>query len=253
MLEHYLITQLFAFLLIFCRMGAGIMVLPGIGEAYVSARLRLMLALMIALCLTPVFTAQLPKLPASPIGIALLILSEVLVGLFIGGLCRMMISAMHIAGTIAASQSSLSSATLFDITQASQGTTLSNLLSYSSLVLLFSLNMHHIMLRGLSESYSLFPPGEFPPVGDFVDYASHLMTETFAVAVQISAPITVVSLLLYFAAGILSRLMPTMQVFFIISPLQILISFFLLMVTMSALMLTFASFFETKLIGFLSP
>src|SRR5436309_1219260 len=108
MLSHFLISELFAFLLIFCRLGSAIMLLPGFGEAYVAPRIRLMLALMFSLILTPVI--HFPPAPATVSGLLFLMTGEILAGLFIGGLARMLIAAMHVAGTVIAYQSSLASA-----------------------------------------------------------------------------------------------------------------------------------------------
>ena len=126
-------TVLLVFL-IFCRIGTAIMLLPGFGEAYVSARIRLMLALMFSILLTPVLTT-IPEMPTTMFGLTSLVVAEILTGLFLGGISRIIISALHIAGTIIALQSSLASALVQDVTQI-QGQTspLSNLLGMTALV-----------------------------------------------------------------------------------------------------------------------
>lgn len=87
MLSQFLAAELFAFLLIFCRMGSAIMLLPGFGEAYVSPRVRLLFALMLSLLLVPVIRS-LPPLPTSVLGLFNIMIAEILIGLFIGGLTR---------------------------------------------------------------------------------------------------------------------------------------------------------------------
>lgn len=253
MLEQFLVTELFAFLLVFCRMGSTIMLLPGIGEAFVSPRTRLLFALAVSLLITPVTQPYMPPVPGSILGLTVLIIMEVLVGVFIGMLARMMLAAMHTAGMIIAFQSGLAAAMMFDPTAGTQGSPFGNLLSMTAIMLLFALDMHHVILVGVADSYSLFAPGMFPPVGDFAQTAAYITSAILMVAVAFTAPHMVMGLLVYLGSGILSRLMPAMHVFFVIIPLQILVSVMLLMVTITTGMLMYMSFFEDTMLGILNP
>lgn len=252
MLEPFLVSQIFAFLLVFVRFGSGVMMLPGIGEAHVPVQARLIFALICALVITPLVSPSLPPIPGSPLSLALLIGVEILIGSFIGLVARFLVSTMHIAGMIISYQSSLASATMFDMTQATQGTAIGNFLSVLSVVILFATDMHHLMLEGLLESYTVFPAGLSAPIGDMSDYLVHLAGDIFLMGMKISAPLIVVGLVSYLGMGILSRLMPTMQVFFIVTPPQILISFVILMMTLSGAMLWYIRFVEDHLNQYLA-
>jgi flagellar biosynthesis protein FliR len=253
MLEQFLVTELFAFLMVFSRLGAVIMLIPGIGESYVSARVRLVLALMVSLVVTPLAQPLMPEIPGSPLALAVLLAAEITIGVFLGMLSRILISAMHTAGMIIAFQSGLAAAMMFDMSQGTQGSPIGNLLSLGAVMLLFSLNLHHVMLMGAADSYTLFLPGSFPPVGDFAQMAAQLVSSVFLISLAFAAPHVVVGLLVYLSAGIMSRLMPAMQVFFVLMPAQILASFFILVVTISTAMLMYMTFFENMLTGFLAP
>ncbi len=250
-LEQFLVSQIFSWLLIFCRIGAGVMVLPGFGESYVSPRVRLVFALLLSVVLTPPLMPYMPSIPDSPASLAALIFGEVLVGVAIGLVCRMILSVMHIAGMIISYNASLALATQFDITQASQGSLIGNFLSISALVLLFTLDLHYVMLRGMADSYTLFTPGVIAPVGDLAMYFSRLVADIFTLAFKISAPSIVIALLIYLGLGILSRLMPNMQVFFVIMPPQIFIAIFILMAVYGAVMMEFAGFFTDRFQSFI--
>ena len=252
LLEQFLVTELFAFLLIFCRMGAGIMMLPGIAEAYVSTRMRLHFALAASLLLVPVFGDLMPEVPGSPLTLLILVVAEIVVGFFIGFLARLLVSTMHIAGTIIAYQSSLAMATIFDISLGGQSTVIGNFMTMTAVVLFFTLDMHHIMINGLADSYSLFPPGQFPVVGDMAEHLMQLFGKVFAMGFKLSAPHITFALLFYLCSGVLSRLMPTMHVFFILMPIQILIAFFLLLATFSSIMIYYTGFVEDALRAFLN-
>jgi flagellar biosynthetic protein FliR len=253
MLEQFLVTELFAFLLVFTRLGAAIMLLPGIGEAYVSPRVRLILALMVGLVVTPIAQPLMPPIPGSPLGLTVLLCAEITIGVFLGMLSRILISAMHTAGMIIAFQSGLAAAMMFDINAGTQGSPFGNLLSIGAVTMLFALDLHHLMLTGVADSYTLFAPGTYPPVGDFAQMATQIISSVFSIALAFAAPHIVVGLLVYLAGGLMSRLMPAMQVFFVIMPAQILASIFILMVTVSSAMLMYMSYFENMLTGFLKP
>ncbi len=253
MLSKILITELFAFLLVFCRMGSAIMVLPGFGEAYVPARIRLLLAAMFSLLLAPTMHS-LPHMPSSIMGLFTLLLAEIIIGLFLGGLSRMLISAIHMAGMIVAYQSSLASAVTQDLTLSqAQGTSLGNFLGVTALILLFTTDLHHLILRGLADSYTLFAAGQFPQVEDFANHATHTIGGAFKMAMQIASPHIVIGLIIYLGAGIIARLMPNIQIFFLLMAPQLLISFFILMISISAMMLWYMEYFKDSLASFLAP
>jgi flagellar biosynthetic protein FliR len=253
MLEQFLVTELFAFLMVFSRLGSAMMLLPGIGETYVSARARLILALTTSLVITPIAQPLMPEVPGSPLALTVLLAAEITIGIFLGLLSRMLISAMHTAGMIIAFQSGLAAAMMFDINAGTQGSPFGNLLSLGAVMLIFALNLHHVMIMGVADSYTLFVPGNFPPVGDFAQMAAQIISSVFLIALLFASPHIVVGLLVYLSAGIMSRLMPAMQVFFVIMPAQIMASVFILIVTVSSGMLMYMTFFENMLTGFLAP
>lgn len=250
-LEQFLVPQIFAALLIFTRIGSGIMLMPGLGEGSVSIRARLLLALSIAVLMTPILMEFMPKVPESPLLLGVLLTGEIFIGAMIGTVARFIISSLHIAGTIISTQSSLAMATQFDPTQATQGSLIGNFMSITAVVVMFAVDLHLVMLRGLSDSYTLFMPGDFPPVEDFTAYLTMLLSNVFEIAFQLSAPIVVIGLLLYYAGGVLSRLMPSVQVFFIIMPLQIFISLVVLMVAFGAIIMNYTEFFADTFGSFL--
>lgn len=254
MLSQLLVSEVFAFLLVFCRLGSALMLLPGFGEIYIPVRVRLMMALAFSLILSPVIT--MPPVPSTTFGLVGLIGAEILIGLFLGGLSRMLIATVHMAGMIISYQASLVSALVPDLAQAqgqAQGTVLGNLLSVTAVVLIFATDLHHVMLKGLADSYSLFLPGQFPMVQDFANHAAQTLSGTFRMAMQMAAPHIVAGILLYLGAGIIARLMPGIQIFFIILPAQLLLSFFILMVAASAILMWYMDYFRDTLGAFIAP
>ncbi len=253
MLGALLTAQITAFLLVFTRVGSGVMLMPGIGESYVSPTLRLAFALMVALVMMPALAPSLPAPPRTISGLAFLIVGEMTIGLFIGMLCRLIISALHVAGTVISMQSGLSSAQMFDLTQAAQGTQLGNLMSMAGVAFWFALDFHHLMFHALFDSYGLFLPGNFLAMGDGIEIFAHLMGGTFAIALQMTAPVMLVMLLVNIGGGVLSRLMPALQVFYLLLPLQILLTFEIMKWTADGMFLWFFQFAEEHLTTLLKP
>ena len=244
MLEKLLVTNIFALLLVFTRVGGAIIMMPGFSEAYVNMRSRLLIALMISVVLVPICEPLMPRIPDSPISLTVLLLQEMLVGISIGMVSRFIISALHVAGQIISGQASLSIASQFDMSQAAQGTVIGNYMTITAIVVMFASNQHYVMLRAISDSYGLFAVGEWADIAGLQDYFSRLIGGTFALGLQLSMPVVVMSLLLYLGSGILSRLMPNMQVFSILMPPQILFSLIVWMVTFTAVILQYNQFFS---------
>jgi len=252
MLDVLVPETVFAFLLLFARIGAALMLLPGFGELYVAPRIRLLLALAITLVLMPVLSGGLPGLPGDPASLLLLLGGEIAVGVFLGVLAQIILSALHTAGMIVAFQSGFANALAFDPNTNQQGSLAGLFLGTTALLLLFVAGGHHLMLRAVADSYGLFVPGDPLPVGDFSMAVTDVVARSFALALQIAAPFIVVGLLFYLGLGLLARLMPQVQVFFIAMPLQILLGLFLLALTVSALMMWFMTRFRDLFGAFLA-
>jgi flagellar biosynthetic protein FliR len=84
------------------------------------------------------------------------------------------------------------------------------------------------VIAAIGGSYAVLPPGTMPPTGDAAVLALTTMTKGFSVAVQIAAPFIVLGLLFNLGLGVLSRLMPAMQVFFLGLPATIMLGFVLM-------------------------
>ncbi len=235
LLQEIVVGNLFAFLLIFMRLGTALMIMPGIGDSFVSAQVRLCFALALSFVLTPALSYNLPAMPASNLVLVSLILSEAFIGFLIGGIMRILVSALDTAGMIVSMQSSLSNAMIFNPVTATQGSIIGSVYSTLGVTLLLVSNMHHYMLATVVESYQLFPAsGKFPATDDTFQIIVRTVAAAFKIGVQIAMPFIVVGTILQYGFGLVNRLMPQVQVFFISMPLQIAVALFLLAVTLAA-------------------
>lgn len=244
MLSELLPAGVFAVLLVFARMGSALMILPGVGDGFVSPRIRLMLGVLIALLVTPVVSDTLPAMPPTTAGLVVLLLGEVLVGLFFGTLGRVLMGALTTAGMVMAYMSTLANALVNDPTAQQQGSIAGSFLTITATVLIFALNLHHLMLAAVVESYELFTPGALPPVGDFSELVTETVAKSFLLGVQMAAPFIAVGLTFYLGLGLLARLMPQVQIFFVAMPLQIALGLVVLLLSLPIVMRWFMTGFE---------
>src|SRR3546814_2962449 len=155
MLDQFLSAGLFSYMLVFARIGSAITLLPGFGEAYVPQRVRLGLALMLSLIVTPLVGEGMPAMPASMWALLLLVGTEVVIGLLFGTVARLLLVGLQIAGMIVAFQTSLASAIINDPASAQQGSIIGNFFIAMGVLLIFITNMHHMLLAGLVDSYKI--------------------------------------------------------------------------------------------------
>jgi len=209
--------------LIFARIGALIMTLPGFGEAYTPPRIRLSLALVISLALWPVVAPGLPPLPATLGGMTGWIIREVATGLMIGTILRIFMQSLSVAGEIVSLQTTLSFAQTANPMQAQPGTTISAFLMLLGTTLIFATNTHHLFIAGLVGSYELIAPARPLVTGDFTAMAVKTLGDSFMLGVQLSAPVLVFALIFNLASGLVGRVMPSFQIFFAAAPLSVIL------------------------------
>lgn len=252
MLSQLINLNLFAFLLIFARLGVAFSVMPGFGSQQVPLPIRLTFALLVTLVVTPVLQPILPLEPATTSALALLISSEVLTGAFLGMIPRIFMGALQTAGTFMAMLASMANAFVMDPVAEQQSSILATFLSTVAITLIFVTNTHHLMLTAIVDSYSIFVPAEGIIVADVSEYFARKVADSFRIGVQISSPLIVAGLAYYVGLGIMGRLMPQLPVFFFGMPIQIAMQFSLFMLSLSTMMLVFLRFFTDNLLNFVT-
>lgn len=221
--------NLFAWLLVFTRIGAAMMFLPGIGETFVSTRARLLLGLAIALLLAPLLGPQLPPMPTQPASLMALLVTEATMGVFLGVVVRLMITALDFAGQIISLQMGIGSAQAFNPAMSTQGSLPGTMMGTLALVLIFTTNLHHVFITGLVASYNLMPPMNLTPGPGYHPFQLAAMTQSFTsivgqsfnVAIMVAAPFIVLGTIFQASMGLLARLQPSLQIYFVAMPIQV--------------------------------
>jgi len=252
-LNQILTANVYGYVLVFTRLGAALMILPGFASGVVQVRVRLLLALGITLVLLPVLGPKLPPLPTHPAQLALLLAGEAMIGIFLGMIGQFLLSALSVAGSFMSFQTGLTNAFSFDAVAQEQSQMLTGVLSTLGIVAVFVADAHHLMLKAMVDSYDLFPPGAPVPLSDMAMTMTRLLGDMFTLGVRLSAPLLVFGMVFYSGLGLLSRMVPQMQVFFVATPLQVLIGLWMTMVALPVLMMLFMGALQTGLLRYVAP
>jgi flagellar biosynthesis protein FliR len=228
------------FVLVFARMGAMVMLMPGFGESNIPVRVKLGIALLLTLIILPLHRAD---YHVDATSVTLLMVHEIVIGIVLGATARVTLSALAVAGSVIAQQLGLGFVTAIDPTQGQQGQLIGNFLTILGMTLLFATDTHHLVLAALNESYRIFAPGAAMPTGDVAALATRAFAEAFKIGLQLSAPFLVFGLVFNIGLGVLARLMPQMQVYFVGVPLSILAGFLILAAVIAAMMGTYLDYF----------
>jgi flagellar biosynthetic protein FliR len=245
---HYATAQqVWAAALVFSRIGAMVMVMPGIGEANVPPQVRLAFALLMAMVLGPIAAPYLPPEPTAVDGTAFSIAREALIGLTIGGILRIFIFALSTAGEFVSLQTTLAFAQTANPTQAEPGTTVSTFLTLLGVTLIFDTNLHRMFIAAMAHSYALFPPTHALPLNDAATLATQAVSRSFALGLQLAAPVIVFALVFNVATGLIGRVMPQFQIFFVATPLSLLLGLSIFALSLGGLGMVWANAYESFL------
>jgi flagellar biosynthetic protein FliR len=232
-----------AFMLVFARIGAMVMLLPGLGEVNIPVRVRLGIALALTLIILPLHRAAYHVDMQSITPLLVLMVHEIIIGVVLGATARVTLSALQVAGSIIAQQLGLGFATSVDPTQGQQGVLIGNFLTMLGIALLFATDTHYLVISALNDSYKIFAPGELMPSGDVAALATRAFAAAFKIGTQLAAPFLVFGLVFNIGLGVLARLMPQMQVYFVGVPLSIFAGFMIFAAVLTTMMGTYMDYF----------
>jgi flagellar biosynthetic protein FliR len=231
------------FMLVFARVGAMVMLMPGFGESNIPVRIKLGIALLLTLIILPLHRAAYQVDLTSMSSLGVLMVHELIIGIVLGATARVTLSALAVAGSVIAQQLGLGFVTAVDPTQGQQGLLIGNFLTILGVTLLFATDSHHLVIAALNESYRIFSPGEVMPSGDVAALATRAFAAAFKIGMQLSAPFLVFGLVFNIGLGVLARLMPAMQVYFVGVPLSIMVGFLIFALVLTGMMATYLNYF----------
>ncbi|EAQ02015.1 flagellar biosynthesis protein [Pseudooceanicola batsensis HTCC2597] len=243
-----LTAQFLATALVFGRIGAAMMFLPGFGESFVFVRHRLAAAVLLSLVITPL-VAQGP-VPSSPTDLVRAMAVEVTLGIWIGLAARVLLTAMQVAGAQIGMVSGLSNAFAPDIGSFQGSTLIATALLLGAVAVIFAADIHHLIIEALIESYFTFPPGLLMP-GDLAEQMAMAAQTALHIGLSVAAPFYVMGVVLNVGLGLTNRMLPSLPVFFVAAPVLIAAGLFVLVLAVPTAIRTFMTRF-VEWLGLLS-
>ncbi len=206
--------------LVFCRVGGCLMLAPGFSASQIPAQIRLFVALGVALALTPALIDRIPLAAVGddPVVTLRAIAVESLVGGLIGVLARLFFSALEFMAASAAQMLGFSNPFGFQIEADETLAPLATLISFGALALVFYMDLHWELLRGIAASYDVMPVGaDFAPRFALKQVAD-VLGESFRLGLRVASPYVIYALIVNLALALISRLTPQIQIFFVATP-----------------------------------
>lgn len=204
-------ATLWAWTLVFLRVGAALALLPAFGEQSVPQRLRLVLALAFTAVVAP---AVFDKVPQA--GLLLPAAIEIVAGLVLGISLRLFVMALQTAGAIVAQAISLSQ--VMGNAGPEPQPAVTHLFVMAALALAVMNGLHVRVAEFLILSYQILPPGAFPGVEEFTAWGTSQTAQAFSLAFSLAAPFTIAAFLYNLALAVINRAMPSLMVSFIGAP-----------------------------------
>jgi flagellar biosynthesis protein FliR len=234
-----------AFLILFARVGAVLMLLPVFSEESVPPRVRLLIAFGLSAGMWPIIAPKVAEAARLDAALPMIVVAEVMVGLAMGMIVKIMFSAATIAGSIVSLQVGLSSVLINDPSMGGMSTALSRFLAVGAAVVCMAIGVHHMWIASIVQSYAAFPVGGLPPAEDFARLAVQVITDATGLALSLAAPLIVYGILFNVALGLAARVAPAIQIFFIAQPLNLLLGLGLFAGVVGVVLSTFAETMAT--------
>ncbi len=253
------IDQFQTFLVVTARVAGFMAAIPVFISAQTPGRVKTALVFVSSLMLFPVMADAVPQLSFSPLPFFLLILSEVLLGLLLALVTRLIFTAVEFGATVIGFQMGFASANVYDPQNQRQVELISQFQNVFAIMIFLAINGHHIFLRAVVLSYELLPPGRFDVSGEAIPYLMRLASHMFTIGVQFSAPVLAVLLFSGLILGILARVFPQLNVFLLSFPLNIGIGFIVISLTLNMVSILVRREFDTlaerifTLLNYLNP
>jgi len=209
------------FMLVLSRVAGIFAALPVFGGRTVPVRIKVITVLMITLVCFPTLSVTLPQMPADAFSLALLAFSEVMIGLTLGFTTQIIFAAVEFSGQIIGMQMGLTISSIIDPSRGVQVQIMSVVQTLFAALMFLSLNIHHLFIRAIMDSFRVVPLGGWHLSGELVNFLVMRTADIFIIGIRLAAPVMVALLLTTVALGIMARAFPQMNIFMISLPLNV--------------------------------
>lgn len=209
------------FMLVLSRVAGIFAALPVFGGKRLPLRIKVVAVVMITLVCFPTLSTIPPEVPTDAFSLALLALTELMVGLTLAFITQIIFAAVEFSGQIIGVQMGLTISSIIDPSQETQTQTLSVIQTLFATLMFLSLDIHHLFIRAIIDSFKVIPLGGWHLNGALINFLVMRTADIFIIGIRLAAPVMVALLLTTVALGIMARAFPQMNVFMISMPLNI--------------------------------
>lgn len=217
-LSSLLTAQFLTVGLVFARIGAAMVFMPGFGETFIPMRHRLVGAVLLSFAIAPVVLG--PAVPTTVIGLFQILGLEVTIGLWIGITARIMMTSLQFAGAQVGMMAGLSNAFAPDMGSFQGSTLIASAFLIAGIALIFASDLHHLIIESLILSYEVFPAGNIL-TGDLAQQIVKATGASFYIGLGIVTPFLIMAVVMNLGLGLANRMMPSLPVFFVAAPVLI--------------------------------
>lgn len=236
-------NDLQTFLLIFSRVVSVLWLLPVFSSRVVSVPFKAGVSLLIAYLLFDSMGVD-RSFSSDPYFLFLFVMKEVFIGLSIGFFVRVLFTAVNVAGEIISIQSGFSFARFMDPLSMTQVTVIEQLKNLLAMMLFLAMDAHHILVRAIVASFREVPIGSVTIHQSFFQYLITVSGRIFVTGFKIGAPIIVTLMFVEIALGMLSRMIPQINIFIEGVPLKILVTVIMFSFSLSVIVPVIVNMFR---------
>ncbi len=216
-----------SFLLTFLRCSIMIFLLPFYGgEQTIPNPVKVAVCLVLTLTIWPKLSLPAAAFPAHPLGLALVLLGEVIMGMTLGMVVNFIFAGIQTGGGLLGTQMGFTMVTLADPSTSEQTTVTSYFLNMVAMLIFLMLDGHLHLLNALSDSFALVPPGGLTINAPLTSSVIELSAGIFVLALKVAAPVMASLLLVELALALMGRAAPQMNLLTMGFPIKIAVGFF---------------------------
>ena len=237
------IPQFVGFILVVARLSGLFLLAPVFSSQMIPVRVKIMALLALAVTMMPVMDINVANMPTDGVGLTVMVLKESLIGLALGFAVAIVFAAVQVGAMLIDTSIGFALANIIDPLNNTQATIFGSFYTMVATLAFLAIDGHHWMLMGFVRSFDAVPIDQMPNFGVMLSNAHYIFGQIFVMAFQIAAPVLVTLLLADVVLGIVARVVPQMNVFFVGIPLKIGLGMIAVIVSMPS----FVSFFESRL------
>jgi len=214
------VAQAQFFLLGLIRVLAMIIQVPVLGGQNIPAQIKIAFGVVLTLILFPVQLATLNPVQLDLLGLALAIFKEILIGLLAGFAAVLTFGAVEIAGEVLGMGSGFSSSRVFNPALSESSSSFNQLFVMVALLIFLLMDGHHAFILAIQRTFEIIPIGGAIPL-DKIDLLAHMTSQLVMSGVQLGLPLLAALTLADLALGLLARVAPQVQIYFLGLPLKV--------------------------------